>query len=73
MVRSTSQQVHIADVLKSNQPALSFEFFPPKTPEGAEKLRVTRAKLAELDGRAAIRAAGGVAGLLVTQDRKSVV
>ncbi|MFC3107834.1 methylenetetrahydrofolate reductase [NAD(P)H] [Undibacterium arcticum] len=26
----------------------SIEFFPPKTPEGAEKLRVTRAKLAEL-------------------------
>ena len=26
----------------------SIEFFPPKTPEGAEKLRVTRQKLAEL-------------------------
>ncbi len=26
----------------------SIEFFPPKTPEGIEKLRVTRAKLAEL-------------------------
>ncbi len=26
----------------------SIEFFPPKTPEGMEKLRVTRAKLAEL-------------------------
>ncbi|HVL10794.1 MAG TPA: methylenetetrahydrofolate reductase [NAD(P)H] [Burkholderiaceae bacterium] len=26
----------------------SFEFFPPKTPEGAEKLRVTRAQLATL-------------------------
>ncbi|HXA46414.1 MAG TPA: methylenetetrahydrofolate reductase [NAD(P)H] [Burkholderiaceae bacterium] len=26
----------------------SLEFFPPKTPEGAEKLRVVRAKLAEL-------------------------
>jgi len=26
----------------------SIEFFPPKTPEGTEKLRVTRAKLAEL-------------------------
>ncbi|WDZ95634.1 methylenetetrahydrofolate reductase [NAD(P)H] [Herbaspirillum sp. WKF16] len=26
----------------------SIEFFPPKTPEGAEKLRATRAKLAEL-------------------------
>jgi methylenetetrahydrofolate reductase (NADPH) len=26
----------------------SIEFFPPKTPEGAEKLRVTRRKLAEL-------------------------
>lgn len=29
----------------------SIEFFPPKTPEGAEKLRVTRAKLAELHPR----------------------
>ena len=27
---------------------LSFEFFPPKTPEGVEKLRRTRAELAEL-------------------------
>ena len=26
----------------------SIEFFPPKTPEGAEKLRATRAKLSEL-------------------------
>ena len=26
----------------------SIEFFPPKTPEGTEKLRATRAKLAEL-------------------------
>ncbi|WP_374517079.1 methylenetetrahydrofolate reductase [NAD(P)H] [Undibacterium squillarum] len=29
-------------------PNFSIEFFPPKTPEGAEKLRVTRAKLAQL-------------------------
>ncbi|RKP49409.1 methylenetetrahydrofolate reductase [NAD(P)H] [Trinickia fusca] len=27
---------------------ISFEFFPPKTPEGVEKLRVTRAQLAQL-------------------------
>jgi len=27
----------------------SIEFFPPKTPEGMEKLRITRAKLAELN------------------------
>ena len=26
----------------------SIEFFPPKTPEGAEKLRATRIKLSEL-------------------------
>ncbi|MBI3285520.1 MAG: methylenetetrahydrofolate reductase [NAD(P)H] [Burkholderiales bacterium] len=31
-----------------NTPNFSIEFFPPKTAEGAEKLRVTRAKLAEL-------------------------
>lgn len=30
---------------------LSIEFFPPKTPEGVEKLRVTRAKLAGLRPR----------------------
>ncbi|HJV75414.1 MAG TPA: methylenetetrahydrofolate reductase [NAD(P)H] [Noviherbaspirillum sp.] len=30
------------------QKNFSIEFFPPKTPEGAEKLRATRAKLAEL-------------------------
>jgi methylenetetrahydrofolate reductase (NADPH) len=32
-----------------SQKIFSIEFFPPKTPEGAEKLRVTRAKLAELN------------------------
>jgi methylenetetrahydrofolate reductase (NADPH) len=31
-----------------SQPNFSIEFFPPKTPEGVEKLRATRAKLAEL-------------------------
>jgi methylenetetrahydrofolate reductase (NADPH) len=30
-------------------PNFSIEFFPPKTPEGAEKLRVTRRTLAELN------------------------
>ena len=30
-------------------PDISIEFFPPKTPEGAEKLRVARQKLAELN------------------------
>lgn len=29
-------------------PDFSIEFFPPKTPEGAEKLRITRQKLSEL-------------------------
>ncbi|MEW7849474.1 methylenetetrahydrofolate reductase [NAD(P)H] [Massilia aurea] len=32
-------------------PDFSIEFFPPKTPEGAEKLRITRATLAELQPR----------------------
>jgi methylenetetrahydrofolate reductase (NADPH) len=32
----------------TQQHNFSIEFFPPKTPEGVEKLRVTRAKLAEL-------------------------
>jgi methylenetetrahydrofolate reductase (NADPH) len=31
-----------------SQKNFSIEFYPPKTPEGTEKLRVTRAKLAEL-------------------------
>src|SRR5437879_2708544 len=33
------------------QKNFSIEFFPPKTPEGVEKLRATRAKLAELQPR----------------------
>ena len=32
----------------TTQRTLSFEFFPPKTPEGAEKLRATRQQLAAL-------------------------
>src|SRR3569832_504747 len=32
----------------STEPILSIEFFPPKTEEGVEKLRATRAKLAQL-------------------------
>ncbi|MBV7538617.1 methylenetetrahydrofolate reductase [NAD(P)H] [Duganella sp. sic0402] len=32
-----------------DNPNFSIEFFPPKTAEGAEKLRVTRAKLSELN------------------------
>ncbi|NML25655.1 methylenetetrahydrofolate reductase [NAD(P)H] [Zoogloea dura] len=31
-----------------NKPPISIEFFPPQTSEGVEKLRVTRARLAEL-------------------------
>ena len=31
-----------------SQKKFSIEFYPPKTPEGAEKLRATRATLAEL-------------------------
>jgi methylenetetrahydrofolate reductase (NADPH) len=41
--------VHIADVLKQNQPALSFEFFPPKTPEGSETLFQTISELSPLE------------------------
>jgi methylenetetrahydrofolate reductase (NADPH) len=33
----------------TSQPNFSIEFFPPKTPEGVEKLRTTRSKLAELN------------------------
>jgi len=34
---------------KKHTPQFSFEFFPPKTPEGAEKLRATRDELARLN------------------------
>jgi methylenetetrahydrofolate reductase (NADPH) len=34
-----------------SQKTFSIEFFPPKTPEGVEKLRATRTKLAELQPR----------------------
>ena len=35
--------------MSTNKPILSFEFFPPKTPEGMEKLRATRQQLAQLN------------------------
>ncbi|MHB1590191.1 MAG: methylenetetrahydrofolate reductase [NAD(P)H] [Sulfuricella sp.] len=34
--------------MSTNKPILSFEFFPPKTPDGMEKLRATRLQLAQL-------------------------
>ncbi len=37
------------DSQKKYTPQFSFEFFPPKTPEGAEKLRATRDELAKLN------------------------
>jgi methylenetetrahydrofolate reductase (NADPH) len=33
--------MHIADIMRSNSPTFSFEFFPPKTPEAAEILYQT--------------------------------
>lgn len=30
--------MHITDILRQNKPSFSFEFFPPKTPEGASAL-----------------------------------
>jgi methylenetetrahydrofolate reductase (NADPH) len=35
--------------MQMNQPAISFEFFPPKTEEGMEKLRNTRLQLAKFN------------------------
>ena len=35
--------------MSTNKPILSFEFFPPKTPEGMEKLRATQRQLAQLN------------------------
>ncbi len=37
--------MHIADILAAQRPSFSFEFFPPKTPEAAEKLFETIAQL----------------------------
>jgi len=49
MAQPATTPVHIADVLKSNKPALSFEFFPPKTPEGSETLFQTISELKPLE------------------------
>ncbi len=49
MAQLASTPVHIADVLKSHKPALSFEFFPPKTPEGSEALFQTISELKPLE------------------------
>jgi methylenetetrahydrofolate reductase (NADPH) len=49
MVRQNSPQVQIADVIRSNQPALSFEFFPPKTQEGSDTLFKTISDLTPLE------------------------
>ncbi len=38
--------MHIQNIFASQKPTLSFEFFPPKTPEGTEALLVTIKKLA---------------------------
>lgn len=39
------------DTQKQHKPVFSFEFFPPKTDTGAEKLRATRDELAKLNPR----------------------
>ncbi len=41
--------MHIADILKSHKTALSFEFFPPKTAKGFDKLFTTISELQYLD------------------------
>src|SRR5260370_23829036 len=33
--------MHITDIMRGSSPTFSFEFFPPKTPEGAETLYQT--------------------------------
>ncbi|MCS6972641.1 MAG: methylenetetrahydrofolate reductase [NAD(P)H] [Turneriella sp.] len=44
-----SQAKHIAEVLRTFRPAFSFEFFPPKTPAGAEELYTTISELQPLE------------------------
>lgn len=39
--------MHIQDILKQSHPSFSFEFFPPKTPEGSEKLYAVIRELEE--------------------------
>lgn len=41
--------LHVADILQAHRPALSFEFFPPKTPEGSEALFATISELRALE------------------------
>ena len=41
--------MHIRDLLAKNQPSISFEFFPPKTPAGAEALFEVIQELVELN------------------------
>ena len=41
--------MHIRELLKANQPSISFEFFPPKTPAGAETLFEVVRELAAMD------------------------
>jgi methylenetetrahydrofolate reductase (NADPH) len=41
--------MRIEDILESSRPCFSFEFFPPKTPEGEERLFETVATLRRLD------------------------
>src|SRR3984893_14552529 len=38
--------MHITDIMRGSSPTFSFEFFPPKTPEGAETLYQTIRDLA---------------------------
>lgn len=40
--------MYVADILRRNRPTCSFEFFPPKTPEGAERLFATLKELEAL-------------------------
>jgi len=49
MAQTEISQKHIADVLRSHKPALSFEFFPPKTQEGSDALFKTISELKSLD------------------------
>ena len=43
--------MHILDILARDATTFSFEFFPPKTPEGKAKLRATWQQLAQLKPR----------------------
>ncbi len=60
------------DSQKRHPRTFSFEFFPPKTPEGVEKLRAARRQLAQLKPKF-FSVTYGAGGSMQEKDAKLVV